>query len=192
MNSRPTTSEGWQNRRLLDLVTIRSGQVDPRKPRYRGLTLVAPDHIESGTGRLLKRESAAAQGAISGKYLVSAGDVVYSKIRPYLQKAVRCDFEALCSADMYPFTPKPGVDSSYILHTLLGRDFTNFATSVSARSGIPKINRAELAEYSLLVPTTEEQRTIGRAGDDADRLIAELERLIVKKRAIKQGMMQEL
>ncbi|WP_275401902.1 restriction endonuclease subunit S [Ruania rhizosphaerae] len=186
------TSQAWGDVALLDLVTIKSGQVDPREAAYRGLPLIAPDHIASGTGRLIKRESAAAQGAISGKYLVRPGDVIYSKIRPYLQKAYKCDFDALCSADMYPLTPRRNADSSFILHTLLGHDFTNFAVSVSARSGIPKINREELAEYRMRVPSGAEQREIGLALDDADQLIDTLERLIAKKQAIKQGMMQQL
>lgn len=177
---------------LLDLVEIKSGQVDPRAAKYRELPLIAPDHLARQTGRLIKKESAVAQGAISGKYLVKPGDVIYSKIRPYLQKAYRCDFDALCSADMYPLTPKRGVDPSFILHSILARDFTNFAVSVSARSGIPKINREELAEYRMLVPNSAEQSAIGRALDDADSLISITERLIVKKQAIKQGLMQNL
>lgn len=186
------TSQVWDDVALLDLVTIKSGQVDPREAAYRGLPLIAPDHIASGSGRLIKRESAAAQGAISGKYLVRPGDVIYSKIRPYLQKAFKCDFDALCSADMYPLTPRRDADSSFIFHTLLAHDFTNFAVSVSARSGIPKINREELAEYRMRVPSGAEQREIGLALDDADKLVATLERLIAKKQAIKQGMMQQL
>lgn len=185
-------TNGWDDRALLDLVTIKSGQVDPREATYRDLPLIAPDHLASQTGRLIKKESAAAQGAISGKYVVRPGDVIYSKIRPYLQKAYRCDFVALCSADMYPLTPRPGVDSSFILHSILGRDFTNFAVSVSARSGIPKINREELAEYRMRVPIEAEQQAIGQALDAADDLIVTLERLIAKKQAIKQGMMQQL
>lgn len=190
--SATAATDGWDDSALLDLVTIRSGQVDPRAAKYRNLPLIAPDHLATATGRLLKKESAAAQGAISGKYLVQPGDVIYSKIRPYLQKAYKCDFNALCSADMYPLTPRRGVDSSFILHSILGHDFTNFAVSVSARSGIPKINREELAEYRMRVPNSAEQGAIGQALDDADDLIATLEHLIAKKQAIKQGMMQQL
>ncbi|PJM92121.1 restriction endonuclease subunit S [Streptomyces sp. CB01373] len=182
----------WNRVRLLDLVSIRNGQVDPRNERYRNLPLIAPDHIAPRSGRLLAKSSAADQGAISGKYIVEPGDVVYSKIRPYLQKAHLCKFRALCSADMYPLTPKPGVSGSFILHTMLGKKFTDFATSVSARSGIPKINRAEIAEFNLVVPSPSEQEAIGQVLDDADRLIAALERLIAKKRAVKQGLMQQL
>lgn len=186
------TESTWTVKPLLDLVTLRRGQVDPRTAANRGLPLIAPDHIESGTGRLLEIRTAEQQGAISGKYLVDPGDIIYSKIRPYLRKVYLAEFPALCSADMYPLKPRPGVDASFIVDALLGRDFTNFAVGVSMRSGIPKINRAELAEYELAAPPPEEQKAIGRALADVDRLIGSLQRLVAKKRDVKQAMMQEL
>lgn len=186
------TATGWSAKPLLDIVSIRSGQVDPRQPGYRKMPLIAPDHIESGSGRLLDIRSAEQQGAISGKYLVDPGDVVYSKIRPYLRKVYLAEFPALCSADMYPLKPRPGVDANFIVSTLLGQDFTNFAIGASMRSGIPKINRTELAGFSLAVPPSGEQQRIGRFIHDATDLIRSLERLIAKRRYIKQGLMQEL
>lgn len=182
----------WRTLHLLDLASIRKGQVDPRRHEYQNLPLIAPDHVESTTGRLLKVETAKAQRAISGKYLAAPGDIIYSKIRPYLRKAVRLDFPALCSADMYPLTPKTSTDGAFVLHTLLSEHFTNFVTSVSVRSGIPKVNRTELAEYVLAAPNLPEQQAISTALNQADSLIFTLEELLVKKKAIKQGMIQEL
>lgn len=188
----PGFSTPWQNLQLLNLVSIRNGQVDPTLPEYRDLPLIAPDHVESATGHLLKVETARAQGAISGKYLVAPGDIVYSKIRPYLQKVVLINFPALCSADMYPLTPNTGVDGAFILHTLLGEDFTNFAASVSARSGIPKLNRVELAEFALTVPQFAEQQAISAALDDASNEISALRLRVTKANGVKRGMMQQL
>ncbi|WP_284747744.1 restriction endonuclease subunit S [Amycolatopsis sp. RTGN1] len=182
----------WPTVRLLDLVTIASGQVDPRRPEFRDLPLIAPDHIESGTGRLLAVKTAAEQGAISGKYLAEPGDVIYSKIRPYLRKAHVARFRTLCSADMYPLRPKSGVDPEFVLNALLGARFTDFAASASMRSGIPKINRVELAAFELTVPPCEEQQKIAEVLLDADAEIAALERRLESARAIKTGMMQEL
>ena len=157
------------------------------------MTLVAPDHIEGRTGKLLTKESAAEQRAISGKYLFDAGDIVYSKIRPYLRKAILADFPGLCSADMYPFKPSPGVSAGFIHAALLAHDFSTYAESVSVRSGMPKINRAELAEYSLAVPECEdEQRAIATVLSDVDALLDALDRLIAKKRDLKQAVMQQL
>lgn len=64
--------EDWVESRFRYEAFISSGQVDPRVEPWSGTVLVAPNHIESGTGRLLGRETAADQGADSGKYAVTA------------------------------------------------------------------------------------------------------------------------
>lgn len=185
--------EDWQVRPMLSMVRIANGQVDPKIEPFRSMILVAPDHIERASGRLLKMETACEQRAISGKYLFSKGDIVYSKIRPYLRKAIVADFEGLCSADMYPLKPGDDVDGKFVLAILLGHHFSRYAESVSVRSGMPKINRIELAEYKgAFPPTKAEQEAIAEALSDADTLIESMEQLLTKKRQIKQGVLYKL
>ena len=118
----------WSLKKFKFLATINSGQVDPRKAEYRDLVLIAPNHIQSGNGRLLKRETANEQGADSGKYLVRRGQVIYSKIRPNLGKAAIAPCDCLCSADMYPIAPATGeLSTDYLLLLLLSQPFTKFA-----------------------------------------------------------------
>jgi type I restriction enzyme S subunit len=156
------------------------------------MTLVAPDHIESGTGKLIEKQSADFQRAISGKYRFDSGDIVYSKIRPYLRKAILADFSGLCSADMYPLKPAGDVAGGFMLPVLLAHRFTKYAESVSVRSGMPKINRAEMAEFVVAVPPLPEQSAIAEALSDMDGLLGGLDRLIAKKRDLKQAAMQQL
>jgi type I restriction enzyme S subunit len=185
--------EDWLIHGFNALASIPSGQVDPKQEPFRSMVLVAPDHIESGSGRLLKKETAAEQKAISGKYLFAPGDVLYSKIRPYLRKATIAEFSGLCSADMYPLRPSGRTCAGFLLGVILGYRFSKYAESVSVRSGMPKINRDELSTfYTALPPTLAEQEAIAGALSDADAWIESLEQLIAKKRQIKQGAMQEL
>ncbi len=184
--------EAWRVRPLLKVLQIANGQVDPRVEPYRSMVLVAPDHIESETGRLLARQTASEQHAISGKYQFNRGDVLYSKIRPYLRKATLAEFDGLCSADMYPLKPEPNVSGGFMLAVVLGHRFTKFAESVSARSGIPKVNRAEMAEFFVALPPPCEQRVIATVLDDVDTLLDALDRLIEKKRNVKQAAMERL
>ncbi|PIR19993.1 MAG: restriction endonuclease subunit S [Deltaproteobacteria bacterium CG11_big_fil_rev_8_21_14_0_20_47_16] len=184
--------EEWSVRPLLSTVRIANGQVSPKVEPYKSMILVAPDHIESSTGRLLARQTATEQRAISGKYVFESGDIVYSKIRPYLRKAILANFVGLCSADMYPLKPAADVSSEFMLSIVLGYRFSKYAESVSVRSGMPKINRMELAEFSLGLPPIPEQRAIATALSDVDGLLGALERLIAKKRDLKQAAMQQL
>ncbi len=163
----------WKVQSLVDLVDVVSGQVDPKGEPYRSMFLVAPNHVEQGTGRLLGVETAEQQNAISGKYLFEPGDVVYSKIRPNLRKSVIASFRGLCSADMYALRPKPGmIRARYLLAILLSEHFTSFAQSRCVRTGIPKINRVELAEYALRIPNIATQDEICQQLDWLDKAVA--------------------
>jgi len=88
------------------------------------------------------------------------GDIIYSKIRPYLRKAILATEHGLCSADMYPLRPNAGVNSRFLLAAVLGERCSQFASAVSMRSGFPKINRDELAEYVMGWPNPDEQDRI--------------------------------
>ena len=182
----------WEPLRLLDLVSIPNGQVDPKQKPYCYWPLIAPDHIESDTGRLLCLETAIEQGAISGKYGFKPGDVLYSKIRPYLRKAVLADRQGLCSADMYPLQPGPSLVPRFLLDVILGEHFSRFATSVSERSGFPKINRKELGEYRLALPSTDEQLHIASVMDIHDARIRTEEQYRDKLKLQKKGLMHDL
>ena len=182
----------WEVVHLSDILSFPSGQVDPKQLPYSQWPLVAPDHIESRTGRLLKIRTAAEQGAISGKYCFTSGDVVYSKIRPYLRKAILADFEGLCSADMYPLRPTQDVIPVYLLMILLGEGFSRFAEAASERSGFPKINRSEMSEYILALPNVAEQLRCGQVYSTLDNLQHQTFQELAKLQRLKTGLMQDL
>ena len=70
-------------------------------------------------------------------------------------------FDGLCSADMYPLSPTPGLLGGYLASVILGQRFSRFAASVSGRSsGMPKVNRRELAEFRIAVPQLEVQKIV--------------------------------
>ncbi len=150
----------WDVKRFSKAVIIAEGQIDPRREPYASMVLIAPNHIESWTGRLLAIETAAEQGADSGKYVFNAGDVVYSKIRPSLAKVVIAPCDGLCSADMYPLKGRPGLTQSFLKWALLSPGFTAWAILESDRVAMPKINREKLNELRLPVPPEPEQTMI--------------------------------
>ncbi|WP_421621740.1 restriction endonuclease subunit S [Alkalilimnicola ehrlichii] len=181
----------WSVVSLLDAVELPSGQVSPLSEPYSNLPLVAPDHLESGTSKLLHVKTAREQGAISGKYAVRPGDVVYSKIRPYLRKAWLADMESICSADMYPLRPIL-LTPELLLRVILSNDFTAFANAVSMRTGIPKINRDELSAYEFALPPRAEQVQIEKAFVAMEYKVVKERTALTKLRAERVGVMEDL
>jgi len=156
-----TIPEHWKLKRFKYLTKIASGQVDPRVSPYREMVLIAPNHIQKATGKLLMEETADEQGADSGKYLVKAGEIVYSKIRPNLQKATIALRDCLCSADMYAIQPHPSeMEPEYLLALMLSRPFTQYVVDSSMRVAMPKVNRDALSNAWLWYPDVAEQHQI--------------------------------
>lgn len=172
----------WNVLRFQRCVYVAEGQVDPEDSQFSGMFLIAPNHIESGTGRLLNLETAADQGAESGKYYCEADDVVYSKIRPALRKVCIAPEPCLCSADMYPLRAHSGLINRFLFWLILSEEFSTFAELESQRVAMPKINRESLKEVSFALPPTHEQTAIvnvlDRETSKIDDLVSEQQRLI--------------
>ncbi len=164
----------WDTQKFTRAVSIIEGQVDPESAPYLHWPLIAPNHVESETGRLLYRETAADQGAISGKYKCRANDVIYSKIRPALRKATLADRDSLCSADMYPLRTDESLQPRYLLYLVLSEPFSMWATLESTRVAMPKINREALGNIKIPVPPYREQHAIVRFIENSACRIDEL------------------
>ncbi|WP_328921926.1 restriction endonuclease subunit S [Streptomyces griseoaurantiacus] len=154
--------------------------------------MLAPDHVEPGTGEILRLETAESQGALSGKYVVLPGDVVFSKIRPALRKVALANFTGICSADMYPLRPGEEVSGGFVKAVLLGDQFSRYVESLSGRTGIPKVNRGDLQGFWFPVPPLSEQRRIVEVIDSFTELERGVEASIAKFEALRSGLMEEL
>ena len=174
--------DGWAEKRLADVCAITSMLVDPRKTEFIDLTHVGAGNIESKTGAFVELKTAREEGLISGKFLFDESMVLYSKIRPYLMKVARPDFNGLCSADMYPLAPIPGeADKDYLFHLLLSKHFTDYAIEGSARAGMPKVNREHLFEFRVFMPSVSKQREIAAKFDDLHGETQHLESIYQQK-----------
>lgn len=166
----------WPIRRFSAICAVAEGQVDPREEPYRSMVLIAPNHIEADTGHLHDLETAADQGAESGKYQVKSGDVIYSKIRPALAKVAVAPCDGLCSADMYPLRARADTHGPYLKWLMLSPGFTAWAVLASDRVAMPKINREKLNSLLVPVPTLAEQEAIAASIEEScsaiDQLIA--------------------
>ncbi len=169
----------WEVKKWRYCCHVTEGQIAPDDEQFRERVLIAPNHIESGTGRLLRLETAREQGAISGKYLVGPGDIVYSKIRPALNKACISTGDWLCSADMYPVSiTENRLQTRFLLYFMLSAPFVQLMVDHSMRVAMPKVNRDKLADCPLLVPDPAEQRAIA---DFLDRETAKIDALVARK-----------
>lgn len=156
---------------LEELVEIQSGLINPNEPPYADMYHVGIVNVESNTGKLINLKKAKDESLISGKYFFDSDHILYSKIRPYLNKVALPDFEGICSADMYPIKPKHEKINKYFLKNILTSDsFLAFAEKNSDRTNIPKINRKALLSYQLYLPQKSVQDKFAKVVEQIEKL----------------------
>ena len=145
--------KGWEVKRLGDVCSVVKGLVDPNDEPYCNYPHIGGANIQSNTGEFIDVKLAKEENLISGKYLFDETMILYSKIRPNLNKVALPSFKGICSADMYPIiTNTKYVNKYFVRFTLTHKHFIEYAISHSGRANIPKINREDLLAYETIVP----------------------------------------
>ena len=186
-------TDDWEQRKWSDCVDISNNMVDPRTGKYDKLPHIGPGNIESFTGQFYDNiKTVGEENLISGKFHFFPGDIIYGKINPQLGKYVLPLFEGLSSADSYVLNSKNGLAQKYLFTILQTKDFYKYSTSVSMRSGMPKINRDELNSYEFNVPNFSEQKKIGTLFTNIDNLITLHQRKLEKLNNLKKSMLEKM
>jgi len=182
----------WSKQTFNSITQIGNGQVDPKVEPYASMIHIGPENVISDTGQLVNLKKCSELGLISGKYEFDENAIVYSKIRPNLNKVSRPMFKGVCSADMYPIWAKDSVYVEYLFHYMLGPSFYRIAVSMSMRTGMPKINRSDLNTVSVLLPPLAEQNKIAQILSTWDKSITTTEKLLVNCKKQKKALIQQL
>lgn len=150
-------SSNWVWKRFKFIARVDSNLVEP--DRFENWLHIAPDSIGKGDGRLLHRHTVSEDSVISGNHLFRKGAILYSKVRPRLNKVVIAPDDGLCSADMYPISTNQVVE--WLKYYMLSDQFVEQAGTVSdIRIKMPKINKEELGNLKILVPPYKDQLKI--------------------------------
>ncbi|WP_133120778.1 restriction endonuclease subunit S [Mycolicibacterium goodii] len=183
-----TAASTWTPRRMGELVTLTSGQ-SPSGFKFGGVG--TPYYKVDQLGRSRKY-----LGRNSTPYFstnlpqVPAGSVLIAKRGGAiaLNRVRLTTLPSFMDTNVMALVPGDEVDSEYLYYWLDFRGLWDIADVTS----VPQINNKHINPLVIELPELVEQQKIAGALRDADDLIAVLERLIAKKQAIKQGMMQQL
>ena len=116
------------------------------------------EDIESGTGNLLqKKKDASVQ---SNKNRFKKGDVLYSKLRPYLNKVIVADEDGYCTTEIVPITPSVAqapLDAQYLKIYLMSPYFVGYANQCSYGVKMPRLGTKDAQKALFPIPPIEEQ-----------------------------------
>lgn len=181
-----TNNKNWQVVSFNECASIDTNMIRNFEG-YEGYPHIGIDSIEKDTGRIFGYRTISEDGVISGKYLFTPKHIIYSKIRPNLNKVALPDFIGLCSADAYPILVKDTVCTrEYFGYTLRSRIFLDYILAFSSRTNLPKVNKSQVEGFKLPLPPIELQnqfadfvKQVDKSRFDIKKSIIELEREVV-------------
>lgn len=178
----------WTWARFGNICAIKGELVRPED--FPSLRQVAPDCIEKGTGRLTDNRTVKDSNVKGPNSRFFAGQIVYSKIRPSLSKAVLVDFDGLCSADMYPIDAF--ISSEFLLQEILSEVFLEQVRVAENRIKMPKLNQESLTNFVLPIPPLAEQHRIVAKIDQLMALCDQLKARLTQARQLNEQLASTL
>ena len=120
------------------------------------------EDIEKDSGKVIHKIRKYERNPSSTKHLFKKGQVLYSKLRPYLNKVVLADEEGFCTSEILPLNFSNVVEPQYALYYLMSPTFLKYANRCSYGVKMPRLGTADGRKAVFPLPPFEEQRRISQ------------------------------
>ena len=169
-----TNNKGWNTLPIKD-VAPEAPSIEKQTGKVWILNL---EMIESNTGKVVEKVFE------NGSNLLSVapfdeGNVLYSKLRPYLNKVVIPDGKGYATTELVPLRPNQKLlNFTFFSHLLRGNDFVTYANSISTGTKMPRMPLNDLRNFQCILPPMEKQNEFEEIARQADKSGFELRKSI--------------
>ena len=118
------------------------------------------EDIEKDSGVVLQKVRQSERNAGSTKHRFHKGQVLYSKLRPYLNKVVLADEDGYCTSEILPLEFERNILSQYARYFLMSPTFLRYANKCSYGVKMPRLGTTDGKKAIISVPPIEEQKRI--------------------------------
>ena len=170
-------SKDWEYAKFTDIADI-DGTMTTDFEKYANYPHIGIDRSEDNV--------------VSGKYLFSPKHIIYSKIRPNLNKVALPTFNGVCSADAYPILPIDGkCNRTFLAYVMRSDYFLNYILQFCMRTNLPKVNRKELSGFVTPLPSLNLQNQFADFVTQIDKSKLAVKQILEKAETLKKSLMQE-
>ena len=117
------------------------------------------EDIEKG-GRLLVKKSVGERKAVGDKTVFSKGDILYSKLRPYLLKILVAPDNGICTPEIVPFTVYGGISAEFIVNFLKSPYVDGLVNGETYGIKMPRAGTDTMISLLVPLPPLSEQHRI--------------------------------
>lgn len=164
---------------LKEIVNLRREKVQP-KDNSKNLNFVGLKHIDSGVSILKHWGDASEVKSVKSRFYPN--DILYGKLRPYLDKAVIAEMAGICSDDILVFTANSKMIPRFLVYLLHSHTFRSYAIATSSGITLPRTSWNALGKFTFALPSIAEQ----------EQVVSELERHLSIADKVEATIMSEL
>lgn len=117
------------------------------------------EDIEKG-GKLLQKLSVGQRKAIGDKTVFYKGDILYSKLRPYLLKILIADDDGICSPEIVPFNTYCNINNEFVILYLKSPYVDKFINAITYGVKMPRVGTETMVNLLIPLPPLAEQQRI--------------------------------
>ncbi len=188
--------DSWDKKALKNIIETIKTKYNPTTDsnEYKYVSL---ENIEKNNGITGYSTS---ENVKSIKTFFKKGDILYGKLRPYLNKHDIAYFVGICSTDILVFRAKIDVSAKFVNYIMNLQKFIEYAVSNSKGINLPRVSEKDILSYSINLPTLPEQQEIVRILDsifaketEAKELVSVIDKIdLIKKSILSKAFCGEL
>ena len=176
----------WKRFRLGDIVSINATKINPEISN--SCPCIELEHLSQDTGQILGFVESSNQKSIKNSF--QKGQILFGKLRPYLRKFWRAEFDGVCSSEIWVMSGKK-VSNNFLFYLIQTQKFIQIA-NVSVGTKMPRADWYYMQEIPFFIPPLAEQEKIAQILGVWDKGISVLKSLIEAKTKRKKALMQRL
>jgi type I restriction enzyme S subunit len=150
----------WTWTQLGQICHIGKHHVDPSKKPRENYNYLSIENIESESGNLVNFKPTLGKDIHSVKIAFTTEDVLYSKLRPYLNKVHIPSFFGVSATDLIPLRPEGGIPREYIAYYLRTRRVVEYANQNTRGIQLPRLQVNELLSLPIPLASLEEMNRV--------------------------------
>ena len=177
----------WQKIELNEILSISSKKFNPIG-NNENKKCVELEHLSQETGKLLGYTNSSEQQSIKNSF--EEGQILFGKLRPYLKKFWKAEFEGVCSSEIWVMNGKK-VKNDFLFYLVQTEKFNQIA-NVSSGSKMPRADWNYMSEIPFDTPPIKEQEKIAEILTTWDEAITKQIELLEAKELLKIALMQKL
>jgi type I restriction enzyme S subunit len=153
----PSSWEWTELAEIADLVRV---QVNPQLEPKASFNYLSIENVEPKWGDLVNFSPTIGEKIKSAKIAFTNEDILYSKLRPYLNKVHLPAFDGISATDLVPIRPVKGIAREYLALFLRTRFVVEYANLRMRGIQLPRLSVKDLLRLPVPIAPLEEQRRI--------------------------------